>query len=114
MGRHTPLSLSVRTNRARSDGGRFLVLSHTIWLVIDQDRPVAGSNSTANHKVSRGDSRFPFRERLDELCKTRHSKTVFSLRFHHIFTALSFSSLDSLTKVHYVYKLRVAWQQRVS
>lgn len=63
------------------------------WLVTDKDRSVIGSGSAVSHKDSQGDYLISFKKRLDELCETCHSKTVFSLHVHQIFTMLSYSGL---------------------
>lgn len=95
MGRHTPFS-DGENQQSTLRLGLSSVLCHVIgWdrLVIDQDGSVIGPGSAVNHKGSQGSSPLPFRKGLGELCETCHSKTVFSLSIHQIFTMLSYSRL---------------------
>ena len=93
-GRHTPLGPTDRTNGARLRLKAVLTSLPRHWL-----RQACYRLGQVCHWLrwccqSPGlprDSPLPFRRRLDGLCETCHSKTVFSLGIHQIFTMLSYS-----------------------
>lgn len=94
--RHTPLALWDGADRAHSNRACPRSRRHVIGsdrLFIDEDSSVIGPDPAVNHKGSRGILPLLSEERLDELCETCHSKAVFSLRSHQIFTMLSYSRL---------------------
>lgn len=90
------LASQTESNRARSDWGcphsSAMSLAETGFLSTRTGLSLAVAVLSVI-KAPEGILLFPLEKGLDELCETCHSKTVFSLRSHQIFTMLSYSRL---------------------